>query len=103
VSLLESSLQREPGPDRREVGGDRGSTPVGLVDRVAPAPAQRDERGGLDRLLDRPVTMAWSVVGRGMSVRWNVSGRFVAANIRPATSARAPSVLENRRRATPRI
>ena len=24
--------------------------------------------------IERPVTIAWSTVGRGMSVRWNVSG-----------------------------
>ena len=40
---------------------------------------------------DRPVTSAWSIVERGMSVRWNVSGALVAAYRSPAWSARPAS------------
>ena len=34
--------------------------------------------------IERPVTIAWSIVGRGMSVRWNVSGTFIPATRIPA-------------------
>ena len=33
--------------------------------------------------IESPVTIAWSMVGRGISVRWNVSGTFAAASSIP--------------------
>ena len=38
--------------------------------------------------IERPVTIAWSIVGRGISVRWNVSGTLAAASSIPDWSAR---------------
>ncbi len=38
--------------------------------------------------IDSPVTIAWSNVGRGIRVRWNVSGTFAAASSIPDWSAR---------------
>ena len=35
-------------------------------------------------LADNPVTSAWSRVFRGINVRWNVSGAFIAAKRIPA-------------------
>ncbi len=38
--------------------------------------------------IDSPVTIAWSNVGRGIRVRWKVSGTFAAASSIPDWSAR---------------
>ena len=38
--------------------------------------------------IERPVTIAWSTVGRGISVRWNVKGTLAAASSIPDWSAR---------------
>ena len=40
---------------------------------------------------DSPVTNAWSIVARGIKLRWNVSGAFAAANKTPVWSALPPS------------
>jgi hypothetical protein len=96
------ALHRETGRNLGGVRGDRRPTPPLLVDRPAPGQPDEEQRGRLDRSCtsvtrawfadaERPVTNAWSVVARGINVRWNVSGAFAAANKTPAWSARPPS------------
>ena len=75
MTLLEPALQREPDAD---VAADWIVSCTSAITAWFVASV-------------RPEISAWSMVGRGMSVRWNVVGRVPAARSSPVWSARCPS------------